>query len=246
MESNQSTAILKEIGLSEQEINVYIGLLKTGGSDATTLANEIGIKRTTVYPILEKLISSEIVTSLEQGKKRLFVPIKPSKLISLYERKVQTLSKIVPMLENMQGKLTEGYGVRFIRSKKEFETFYENVIDEYRGREYFIIGNAGAWLNIDRDFLIDFRKRRAAANISAKILLSSDSKGEQGQQDKSLLRDFKYLPEKYIFKSTIDIYDDKVIIIGPEVKAMAVVIDIPPMVDIFRSIFMALWEALPA
>jgi hypothetical protein len=55
------------------------------------------------------------------------------------------------------------------------------------------------------------------------------------------LRTFKYLPEKYVLKSTIDIYADKIVIIGPEIKALAVVVAIPAMVDVFRSVFEMLW-----
>ncbi len=97
---------------------------------------------------------------------------------------------------------------------------------------------------MDPDFILDFRKKRAARNIRTKLLLSNDSKFASGQDDPSLSREFKYLPEKYQFKSTIDIFDDKVLIIGPEVKALAVVIAIPPMVDVFRSVFDVLWESL--
>ncbi len=243
--SSENIATLKGIGLTDQEVHVYIGLLKLGGADASSIAKEISIKRTTVYPILDKLISNGVVTVLEQGKKRLYTPIKPSGLVSLYERKLQTLSKIIPSLENIQGKLVEGYGVRFIRSEKELETFYENIIEEYKGKEFFIIGDVSSFINLDREFFLNYRKKRAANNIRTKLLLTHKSKSEVGQDDPGLLRSFKYLPEKYHFKSTIDIYDNKIVIIGPEVKALAVVIEVPPMVDIFRSVFMSLWEVLP-
>jgi hypothetical protein len=142
----------------------------------------------------------------------------------------------------MQGQELKEYGVRMIKSKRELEAFYNNILDEYRDREYYIIGSVSGFLNIDRDFLVSFRKKRATRNTRVKLLLSHDSRAEEGQNDPKLLRSFKYLPEKYNFKSTIDIYDDKIVIIGPEVKALAVVVAIPAMVDIFRSVFEILWE----
>ena len=118
-----------------------------------------------------------------------------------------------------------------------------SLMDLLRGEDG--LGSVSGFLNIDREFLLDFRKKRAARNTRVKLLLSHDSKGEEGQNDPQLLRTFKYLPEKYRFKSTIDIYDDKIVIIGPEIKALAVVVAIPAMVDIFRSVFEILWEMTP-
>jgi len=236
---------LKELGFSKPETDVYLTLLGLGGTDATNISKETGIKRTTVYPILERLMSNGAVTCLDQGKKRLYTPIQPNHLPSLFEKKLRSLTEIIPLLESLQGKHVKEYGIRLVQTKKEFEAFYSRILDEYRGREYYIIGSSPEFLNVDREFLLDFRKKRAAGKTRVKLLLSHDSRQEVGQNDPSLLREFKYLPEKYFFKSTIDIYDDKIVIVGPSVKALAVVIAVPPMVDVFKSVFEILWEALP-
>ncbi len=236
------SSILNDLGLSAHESNVYVALLEMGGADATALAEKTGLKRTTTYPILERLIAQGVVSSYDQGSKKFFKPLPPAQLGSLYQKKLNSLSSIIPLLENLQGQQTDTYGVRLIQSKKELETFYGEILEEYKNKEYYIIGSAPGFLNIDRDFLLNFRKKRAAGNTRVKLLLTHDSRQEEGQGDPKLLREFKYLPEKYIFKSTIDIYDDKIVIVGPEVKAVAVVIAIPPMVGIFRAVFEALWE----
>ncbi len=242
MKIDEKMELLRGIGLSDHEIGVYTGLLKTRGSSASELAKETGLKRTTVYPILENLIEKGIVSSYKKGSKAFFAPLAPNKLVSLYEHRLESLTNLVPVLEKLQGTQAKAYGVRFIQTKREFESFYNEILDDYRDRSYYIIGNANAFINPDPDFILEFRKKRALRNIRTKLLLSHDSKLATGQDDPSLIREFKYLPEKYQFKSTIDIYDDKLLIIGPEVKALAVVIAIPPMVDVFRSNFEVLWE----
>jgi len=230
--------------LSDPEIGAYTGLLRLGTTGATELAQEIQVKRTTIYPIIENLIEKGVVSSYNRGSKKLFTPLAPTKLVSLYERRLESLTQLVPVLEKLQAKEAKAYGVRFIQTKRELGEFYGEILDEYRDKSYYIIGNANAFINLDPDFILDFRKKRSLRNIRTKLLLSSDSKSAVGQEDPSLLREFKYLPEKYQFKSTIDIYNDKILIIGPEIKALAVVIAIPPMVDVFRSVFEVLWETL--
>lgn len=237
-------SVLKDIGLDDEEIAAYTALLKSGESGATELAKDIGVKRTTIYPILEGMMEKGIVSSYKRGAKQYFVAIRPNKLVSVFERKVQSLTHLVPALEKILGSQGKAYGVRFIQTKREFEAFYNGVLEDYRGKEYYIIGNANAFINVDTDFILDFRKKRALRNIRTKLLLSHDSKSAVGQDDPSLIREFKYLPASYEFKSTIDIYDDKILIIGPEVRALAVEIAIPPMVDVFRSVFEVLWDSV--
>jgi hypothetical protein len=52
----------------------------------------------------------------------------------------------------------------------------------------------------------------------------------------------KLLPPNYDFKTNIDIFDDKILVIGPDLSSLAVVIKIPAMTDVFKSIFEILWE----
>ena len=114
---------------------------------------------------------------------------------------------------------------------------------EYKNKEYCIIGSAPAWEGINDEYFLQFRKNRAKENIKTRLLLSADSK-TINPIDKSLLRDFKYLPEKYKFKSTIDIFNDKILIVSPELTSLAVVIAIPAMVDVFQSIFEIIWDSV--
>lgn len=233
---------LSDMGLSEQEVGVYLSLLAIGGGSAIAVTKEAGIKRTTTYAILERLISKGIAQAYEQGSKKVYIPLQPNKLRSLYESRLESILKIIPSLEKMKGAGAKEYGVSFIQSKKELERFYDSILNEFAGGEYYIIGSATSFLDIDRQFLIEFRKRRAARKIRTKLLLSHDSADEEGQDDSSLLREFRYLPEKYKFRSTIDIYENKIVIVGPEINALAAVIAIPPMVDVFRSVFEMLWD----
>ena len=244
MENNKNLEVLRNLGLSDQEVAAYTTLLKLGNSNATILAKEMNIKRTTIYPIMARLIEQGVATEYKQGSRSVFTPVRPNKLVNNFENRVKKLLEIVPFLENMQSKNVNEYGVKFIQSKKELQAFYENVLDDYRNNEYYIIGSATSWINIDRNYFLDYRKRRAQKNIRVKLLLSGDSKNEEGQGDPSLLREYKYLPEKYNFKSTIDIYKDKIVIVGPDVRALAVIIAVPQMVDIFRVMFEILWENL--
>ena len=143
----------------------------------------------------------------------------------------------------MDKKQAEAIGLRFIETKEELKRFYEDVLVDYKNKSYRIIGNTSEWQGVDQDFFIQFRKDRAELNIKTKLLLSAGSKNIN-PTEKNLLREYKYLPEKFKFRSTMDIFKDKVLIISPDISSLAVVIGVPAMVDVFKSMFDIIWKSV--
>lgn len=232
---------LKELGLSEHESLIYLSLLKLGSSTASTIAKDTGIKRTTVYALLKNLAEKGFVTLYYRKNKQLYYAEKPQRVAEYYEKKVKSFEAFIPTLETLSKKQAQMTGIRFIETVPELKKFYGNIITEYKNKQYYAIGDAGAWENLAPEFFIQFRKDRAKANIHTQLLLTNTSQNVS-PEDTKLLREVKFLPKKYSFKSTIDIYKDKILIISPELSSLAVVIEVPAMTDIFRAMFEMLWE----
>ncbi len=236
---------LEEMGLSPHESAIYLALLSHGELPASAVAKEVSLQRTTTYAILKSMASKGYVTTTLKRRHQLFRAEPPRVLANTYEERLRSFTEGVPLLESLEKKQIQSAGVRFIETPKELKRFYQTVLREYRNKSYTIIGNAGVWQSIDDEFFIQFRKDRATANIHTKILLTADSV-DASPTDVTLLRETKFLPEKYTFASTIDIFDDKILIVNPSQTALAVVIAVPTMVDVFRTLFQALWDILPA
>jgi sugar-specific transcriptional regulator TrmB len=233
--------VLRDLGLSHYEADAYLGLLKSGNLTASSIAKEIKIKRTTVYAILKSLASRGLIHVYLKKNKSIYSAVKPSSVYQLYKNKLQSFNEMIPFLEFNAKEEIDQVGLRFIETKEELERFYESILEEYNNSKYRIISSASYWEGIDPEFFVSFRRRRAKNNIKTKLLLSADSK-EINPIEPSLLREWRYLPSKYSFKSTIDIYNDKILVIGPKIDGLAVVISIPAMVDIFKSIFDFIWD----
>lgn len=233
-----------DLGLSEDESSAYLSLLKLGGSTASVIAKEVGIKRTTIYAILKTLVKKGFATVYFKKNKRFYYPQKPDKVVNHFKRKIESFNDIIPQLESIGKKQVQSLGLRFIETAEELKEFYNDILDEYKNKtikkEYYIIGNSNVWQEIIPDFFETYRKNRAKMGIKTKLLLSNDSK--INSQDKNLLRECKNFPESYKFKSTIDIFEDKILIVSPSLSSLAVVIAIPAMTDVFKSVFQILWD----
>ena len=241
---NQNITILQNLGLSDEEARIYLALLGLGGCAASILAKEVGLKRTTVYPILNKLGEQGLVNIYFRKSKRFYYAEKPAKVAGLFHKKIESFESIIPVLESLDKKQAQMMGLRFIETLDELKNFYFDILSEYRNKSYSIIGNSNAWEGLSSDFFTQYRKDRAAHGIHTKLLLTEDSQ-KINPTEENLLREWKYLPSKYTFKSTMDIFDDKILIISPKFSSLAIVIAVPAMVDIFKTIFEMLWDYTP-
>lgn len=234
-------ATLKNLGLNDIEADIYFALLKLGGSQASKIAKDVGIKRTTIYPILKKLAEGGFVTVYFKKNRRYYYAQKPQRVAALFGKKLDSFYAMIPMLEQIEKKETQMTGLRFVETLDELKQFYIGILDEYRDKEYHIIGSAHGWEDLDNEWFQQYRHDRARNNIRTKLLLTAESQMVSPQDD-DLLRDVRFLPEKYSFTSIIDIFEDKILIVSADLSAVAVVIQISAMQDIFRSIFDMLWD----
>lgn len=236
---------LEQLGLSKVEAEVYLALLSGGEHAASVVAKQVSMQRTTVYAILKQLVEKGFATSTIKRRGQIFRAERPQHVAGYYEKRLKTFTEGIPFLESLEKTQLKSSGLRFIETVPELKRYYANVLRDYRGRSYVAMGNSNVWQGIDPDFFIEFRKERAQAQIRTRLLLSADSTQTNPTED-SLLREVKFLPPNYKFKSTIDIYDDQILIVSPEQTALAVVIGVSSMVDIFLSTFEMLWELMPA
>lgn len=237
--------ILQNLGVSEDEARVYVALLRLGGTRASSIAKDVGMKRTTIYPILQSLARAGLVNVYFRTSQRFYYAQRPVTVAAQFHKKIEAFENIIPSLLALEKKQVQMIGLRFIETKEELQNFYRSILAEYKNKNYRIISSAAGWQGVDPEFFIQYRKDRGRANIRTQLLLTADS-AAINPTDPALLREYKYLPAEYSFDSTIDIFDDKILIVSPELSSLAVVIAIPAMVGVFRSVFDILWGVMPS
>lgn len=241
-----NSKILEDLGLPKQEAEAYLALLRLGGSLASTVAKEIGVKRTTIYAILKSLATKGVVLVYFRKSKRFYHPVPPHKLSSLFEKKLEALNGIIPFLQSADRKQVQVLGLRFIETKEELKKYYEDILVEYKNKknkEYYVIGNDFSWENIDKDFFMKFRRDRSNLGIKVKLLFSYDSKLSVDIAP-AFGREFRFFPKDYKLNCSIEILGDRLTLISHDLNAVAVVISIQSIVDAFKTIFEIMWDGL--
>lgn len=95
--------LLEKLGLSEKEAKVYLATLELGQDTVQNIAKKASVQRPTAYVILEKLMTTGLVSTVQQGKKTLFVAESPKELQNLLEEQKHQIDMHRQELDDAMG-----------------------------------------------------------------------------------------------------------------------------------------------
>src|SRR6185295_7053622 len=121
----QIQVILKNFGLSEKEIAVYLALIELGPSSVREISAKSKVNRGTSYDILKSLIAQGVVSYYNKESKQYFMAEDPEKLLSAIDQKKEDLDEVreninqnLPLLKTLFGKQGGKPVVKFYEGSK--------------------------------------------------------------------------------------------------------------------------------
>src|SRR3989344_7830213 len=104
---------LRQFGLNEKEISVYLSLISLGPSPVRLVAKHSGVNRGTTYDILKGLMDQGLVSYYKQygqeDKKQYFVAEPPQKLLDAIENKKRGLETVAEQIAKSLPELPSMY-----------------------------------------------------------------------------------------------------------------------------------------
>ena len=82
--------ILQGIGLTKEQVEVYLAGLELGEASVQNLAKKANIKRPTTYLILDELKAKGLFSQVLKGKKKIFSSRRPGKIVYQHQTKRNT------------------------------------------------------------------------------------------------------------------------------------------------------------
>lgn len=180
--------ILKNFGLSEKEIAVYLALIELGPSSVREISAKSKVNRGTSYDILKSLIVLGIVSYYNKESKQYFMAEPPEKLLSAIDQKKEDLDEVranitqsLPLIKTLFEKQGGKPVVKFYEGSKGIKQIFEDVLDEVSSasdKSYYLYSSATAEhrKNVYGD-MPDFSEKRIKKGIKVKII----SLGEGGK-----------------------------------------------------------------
>ena len=119
--------LLKEYGLNENEIKVYLSLVVNNQPTAYRLAKETKIHRSTCYDILERLVQKGFVSKVERQNKFVYSANEISKILATIRDKETLLNNIMPKLQYLENK--QKTNVKFVENPHAQNEFDVKIIE---------------------------------------------------------------------------------------------------------------------
>ncbi len=126
---NEAGKILKEIGLSDKEIKVYLAGLEMDHFTVGSIAKMTSLKRPNCYVIVETLISKGLVSEVPRFKKKRYKAELPSSFANSLKMKAEMIEELSSKIKTSRDKIISSK-VRFFSGKMGLEHIYKDILDK--------------------------------------------------------------------------------------------------------------------
>ncbi len=232
---------LRELGLTENEVAAYIGLLETGPTTAGVLAKKTGLHRSRAYAALERLLEKGLASTLVRNNRRYYQPMPPDALLDVLEQKRRKIALLVPTLAALQPETTMQAGMH--EGMRAYRLLREQILADMKAGDVMKVQGAPAAANKRMEaFLLDFHRRREKKGCRLEILYNADARAFGRKREKLTLSEVRYMREPTVTASWIEIYRDTVFIVVNGIRMVTFVVKDQKVRDSFATYFEALWK----
>lgn len=237
--------LLKTLGFTDSESKIYLISLETGPAAVQDLAKKAKVSRVTTYAVIEQLMKDGLMSTVEKGKKHLYVAESPERLLSFVHSRVKTMEATLHEIESSLPDLKllqrgEKPVVKLFEGIEGLKALQEDMIQSAPKTidEFANLDSVHAILS--REDLTSFRKEFEKLGTKGKILYTS-----QQPLDRPRIGVIgKYIHPKLLpFNGDIIIYKNKTAFSTYHGKLITVIIDSEIITNTVRSLFELAWES---
>jgi len=241
---------MKDI-INPKEKKVLLGLYKLKNASAQSLSKITLINRTTLYPILEKLIVRGLVTKIQTEGRVVFRPISRPEFETWSVRKIEEIKKENKELLDWIGSQAKEDDTSLISDIKFYEgregvenLYHDSWRDNAEKMIYAITDYKAAYGTLGDFFRNEYFPQRIKHGVRLKNLLPPSPEGERDKKEaEKFLREMKFID---IFKDLnieINIYGQKVSLVSfDQENPTGILIKNKKIAEAMKNIFEYLWN----
>lgn len=233
--------ILKDLGLTNNEIEVYLTLLKSGSVSVNRIAEKSGLHRQAVYDALDRLLEKGFVNFIRKNNKKFFQGIHPEKIKEYLKEKEEKFKSILPSLIKLTNLQKEDTFVELYKGKEVVRIIYRDIIKEFQKRkgEVLISGvDERKFIEEDKISLQQHLMRLRRLKCKEKILIREGDKYLlEGPQTK-----YRWIPKESFNPTPIFVYNNKLTVIVFGNPNYAIIIKNKGLANSYRKQFNLLWK----
>jgi HTH-type transcriptional regulator, sugar sensing transcriptional regulator len=234
--------ILKDLGLTPNEIKMYLTLLELSCASAGDILKKSKLPNSTVHRTLNSLIEKGLVNFILEGKRKIYQATDPEHFFNFIDDKKKRFEEILPLLKKKQ---------KFVK-KQELASVYKgirgvkevyNIMINAKGREYNTFGGGPVAAEImGFTWWLNLHKRRVANKLASRQIFDDSVKWGGKDIEKNPLTKIKYVDKEFAqFQETVIVGDYVAIAVFSE-NPYAFLIKDKLVADSYRKHFNLLWR----
>jgi len=218
---------------------------RSGPCSVLALSKETGIKRTTLYTIIESFMKQGFIRVEIKGVKRKFSAENPELVGNLLEIRKQKFKQILPEFSALFHLKGGSSTIKHYEGLESVKSVYDRILEELNPKEYYwAISDTEQWQKEDREYFKRYVERRAKLNLDTRLLLQdSDEARRRKKYEKNFHEQIKILPKGTSLITNFVVTPRKLIIhqFNP---ISALVIENPSVVKMGRELFQIIWNSI--
>lgn len=238
---------LKLLGLNDADIKVFLATLELGESSASEIAKKAEVPRASIYDVLERLEKEGIVSHISKDFKKYFNASDPKTIIENLEYKKERIKQILPDLENIRKKKSEGISKSEIYTGKNGMKTILNIILEKK--EIFILGASRKTSQSLPYFTANWLKERAKRKIKVKVIYNDTPEIRKSVAGaKEFLHsktgwDMRFLHVNYLSNIMTVVFGDRVMLATwKKDNPSAILIQNKDIAETYKEYILSLWK----
>jgi len=232
---------LKQFGLEDKEIRLYMGLLELGEASVLAISRKTGVKRPTAYLILSALEARGLVSRILKGKKVLFAAQHPKTMLAEAELRMTQLKEAIPQFEAMMHRSDEKPRMKIYEGKDALDRAYDDAFVE-RGEQLFM-SNMDIVHDVFARTLQKVEYSTLSPEFNVKELVDdSETSRKYAARVSGPYRQIRFMPKTaFPFATDVGIFGNNVIITSGKKEFFSVRIESEDIANAFRAVFATIW-----
>lgn len=238
------TGILRELGLSKNEIETYIALTKLGSSKTGPLMRLTGIGSSQTYTSLDSLIARGLISYTVRNNVRHYRAEPPTTLVENETRKISALKTLADEMARLTPKeQTRNFVNAFERKDGFRKAFLAHTEHLKPGEELRITGYSARvpGLRELRSHLYRYNRMIEAKRCTMRMILDENFRHSLGERVGPAYT-IRFLNSDYFTPSAMSISKREVVISVWSKYPIAISISEPSIVEGFANNFESLWK----
>ncbi len=231
--------VLKEYGLSEKEVKVYVAILPLGSINLQEIGKRIDLPRTTIYNTLNYLVSKGLVSYITKKGVRFYEAADPNKLMEKLNEKKELLNSILPGLESLKKTIKESSSVEVFQGSKGLFTILSDIVKKKQQTYYF--GSYSLSKEILKHQPEHFRTIRLDRKIPAKIVIDKYEELMFHKKEYKKITEMRFNDSLKDFPCMIFIYGKKVALYTLKKDLIGMIIYNEQVAEAMKLIFDMYW-----